>query len=240
LEGPPPCARTGFTASRALTAYDPQSRRMGDRKLALHRLRLRHRPPGCTIERSWSACSRRWGTPISPSSNASTSGPRSTRYALPCGSRPVWRRGAAASASPAWSGGSAEAEGLSAHRPVQRPAGHAAAAGTPQVPGARHPHEGVHLLLPGERRGSATATADPRRLPTRPYRLYPIEPNQPETPVEDYFDSETRRNCWLIKRLMSTVGLGLLSGQWGTGKTFQALRSRMAYCSALLSRLCRT
>src|SRR5262249_42383515 len=28
---------------------------------------------------------------------------------------------------------------------------------------------------------------------------------------------------WLVKRLMSTVGHGLLSGQWGTGKTFLAL-----------------
>jgi hypothetical protein len=28
---------------------------------------------------------------------------------------------------------------------------------------------------------------------------------------------------WLVKKLMSTVGHGLLSGQWGTGKTFLAL-----------------
>jgi hypothetical protein len=43
-------------------------------------------------------------------------------------------------------------------------------------------------------------------------------------PMYSHGDPDPRPvKSWLIKRLMSTTGVGLLSGQWGTGKTFMAL-----------------
>jgi hypothetical protein len=43
-------------------------------------------------------------------------------------------------------------------------------------------------------------------------------------PMYCHGDPDPRpRKSWLVKKLMSTVGHGLLSGQWGTGKTFLAL-----------------
>jgi AAA domain len=50
------------------------------------------------------------------------------------------------------------------------------------------------------------------------------EPKPDLPPMYCHGDPDPRpRKNWLIKKLMSTVGHGLLSGQWGTGKTFLAL-----------------
>jgi hypothetical protein len=54
-----------------------------------------------------------------------------------------------------------------------------------------------------------------------------IEPEEPALdlpPMYCHGDPDPRPlKSWLIKHLMSTTGVGLLSGQWGTGKTFIAL-----------------
>ena len=51
-----------------------------------------------------------------------------------------------------------------------------------------------------------------------------VEPVPDLPPMYRHGDPDPRPlKSWLVKRLMSTVGHGLLSGQWGTGKTFLAL-----------------
>jgi hypothetical protein len=50
------------------------------------------------------------------------------------------------------------------------------------------------------------------------------EPALDLPPMYRHGDPDPRPlKSWLVKKLMSTVGHGLLSGQWGTGKTFLAL-----------------
>src|SRR6516225_9135843 len=51
-----------------------------------------------------------------------------------------------------------------------------------------------------------------------------LEPAPDLPPMYCHGDPDPRPlKSWLIKHLMSTTGVGLLSGQWGTGKTFLAL-----------------
>jgi len=51
-----------------------------------------------------------------------------------------------------------------------------------------------------------------------------LEPAPDLPPMYCHGDPDPRPlKNWLIKHLMSTTGVGLLSGQWGTGKTFLAL-----------------
>jgi hypothetical protein len=89
-------------------------------------------------------------------------------------------------------------------------------------------------------RSTTEPAAEPRPEPEPGLEPDPTEPDpepQPELepdlepepaldlpPMYCHGDPDPRPlKSWLIKRLMSTVGHGLLSGQWGTGKTFLAL-----------------
>src|SRR5262249_47228876 len=68
--------------------------------------------------------------------------------------------------------------------------------------------------------------AAPEQEPEEPE----LEPDLPQEPAFGlpamycHGDPDPRPlKSWLVKRLMASVGHGLLSGQWGTGKTFLAL-----------------
>jgi hypothetical protein len=74
--------------------------------------------------------------------------------------------------------------------------------------------------------GAAQPEPDPDPAP-EPDLEPDLEPELPAfdlPPMYRHGDPDPRPlKSWLVKKLMSTVGHGLLSGQWGTGKTFLAL-----------------